>query len=373
MGNRILKGELGAVWVMDFFSSEKTALSITRKIEHVIPGLMGEAHVPFLSMTIIRDHEHFWTRSFGLGCAETGEPVGRDTVFEASSLSKPVLAYRALQLCENGLLDLDAPLDQYLSEPYMPDEPNVRQITVRHVLSHTTGFPNWRKKEAPLRMSLTPGERFSYSGEGYIYLQKVMEKVTGKPAIEYIKSVLELLEMRASSFIWTGKEKNPLACGHDEGGNPVEKKMWPEMRGSASLHTTSTDYARFMCAVMQPSENGDRLSPGMTCEMFRSQVQVNDNAPWHKDWPKPVVDTDDSASWGLGWGLQRTSNGCSFWHWGDNDHYHALAMGFPEKGHGVVVLTNGANGQKLILRIIGEVFSGAYPGLSWLERVYKEV
>ena len=80
MGNRILKGELGAVWVMDFFSSEKTALLITRKIEHVIPGLMGEAHVPGLSMTIIRDHEHFWTRSFGLGCAETGEPVIRVSV-----------------------------------------------------------------------------------------------------------------------------------------------------------------------------------------------------------------------------------------------------------------------------------------------------
>ena len=105
--------------------------------------------------------------------------------------------------------------------------------------------------------------------------------------------------------------------------------------------------------------------------MFRPQVQVNDNAPWHKDWPKQAVDTDNLVSWGLGWGLQRTPQGTSFWHWGDNDHYHSLAMGFPENCHGVVILTNGANGQKLILRIMREMIGGDYPGLSGLERVYK--
>ena len=357
---------------MNFLSSEKTALSITYQIEEKLPVFMKEASVPGLSITLIRDNKRLWSKSFGHANIETSESVRSDTVFEAASLSKPVLAYHALQLCEKGLLDLDIPLNEYLSEPYIPDEPKLGLITMRHVLSHTTGFPNWRKKEIPLRIMLSPGERFAYSGEGYIYLQKVMEQVTGQSALEYITSVLEPFEMVNSRFIWTGNENSPLAFSHDERGNPMKKKIWPEMRGSASLHTTSTDYARFMCAVMQPSDNEYHLSPEMTCEMFRSQVQVNDNAPWHKDWPKPIVDTDSLVSWGLGWGLQRTQNGCSFWHWGDNDHYHSLALGFPENGHGVVIFTNGANGQKLILRIMREMIGGVYPGLSWLERVYKK-
>jgi len=337
-----------------------------------IPKFMKEANVPGLSITIIRDYKPYWNQSFGTANTDSRETVRQNTIFEAASLSKPVLAYYALQLCDRGLLALDTPLTEYTPEPYIHDEPKLGLITMRHVLSHTTGFPNWRKNGTPLRIMLPPGERFGYSGEGYIYLQKALEQVTGKTAIEYIEPVLESIGMVDSRFIWTGEEKMPLANGHDENGKPVNKKIWPEMRGSASLHTTSTDYARFMCSVMQTSDDEHQLSPEMTHEMFSSQIQVNDNAPWHKDWPKPVVETDAQVSWGLGWGLQQTPNGSSFWHWGDNDHYHALAMGFPEKGHGIVILTNGANGQRVYLRIMREIMKGVYPGLSWLERVYKQ-
>jgi hypothetical protein len=85
-----------------------------------------------------------------------------------------------------------------------------------------------------------------------------------------------------------------------------------------------------------------------------------------------MVETDAKVSWGLGWGLQQTPNGPSFWHWGDNDHYHTLAMGFPERGHGVVMLINEANGQRFYLRIMREIMKGVYLGLSWLERVYNQ-
>jgi len=101
------------------------------------------------------------------------------------------------------------------------------------------------------------------------------------------------------------------------------------------------------------------------------EVDGRARAPWHKDWPRPTVETDDNVSWGLGWGLQRTPQGRSFWHWGDNNHYHSIAMGFPENGQGIVIMTNGANGQKLIQRIVREAIGGSYPGLSWLERVYN--
>ncbi len=79
---------------------------------------------------------------------------------------------------------------------------------------------------------------------------------------------------------------------------------------------------------------------------------------------------DDLVGWGLGWGLQRTSNGVGFWQWGDNDHYQAITLGFPEHGNGVVIMTNGFKGQPLIKRVMNEVVGGEYPALDWLERVY---
>ena len=334
-----------------------------------VPALMEAASVPGLSLTLIRDAQVFWSQAFGVRSRATQEPVTRDTVFEAASLSKPVFAYACLKLCEAGVLELDAPLAGYLPEPYLPDEPRLGFITIRHVLSHTSGFPNWRPKGQPLRLHLDPGERYSYSGEGYVYLQAVVEHVTGQTAEEYVwANTLKPLGMENSRFVWTGREGLPVAVGHDEGGNPKEKALWPKMNGAASLHCTATDYARFMCAVMRPyAGNAAHLGPEMTAEMLTPQVQVNDSAPWQEDWPKTKIVTNDSVSWGLGWGIQRIRLGDSFWHWGDNVCYRAFAVGYPEGRHGLVVLTNGQGGHRVIERVLREVVGGDYPGLDWLE------
>src|SRR5205085_228501 len=122
--------------------------------------------------------------------AETGlltkEPVNTETIFEAASLSKPVSAYAALKLCDKGLLKLDEPLSNYLPEPYIADDPRIKLVTMRHVLTHTPGFPNWRRN-ATLNFINNPGEKFSYSGEGFVYLQAVVEHITRQPLQEYIK------------------------------------------------------------------------------------------------------------------------------------------------------------------------------------------
>ena len=147
---------------------------------------MEEATVPGLSLTLIRDAEIAWSGAFGVLSSVSQEPVTPDTLFEAASLSKPVFAYASLKLCEAGVLDLDAPLADYVPEPYLPDEPRSRRITMRHVLSHMTGFPNWRPKGQSLRMHFAPGERFSYSGEGYVHLQAIVGHVTGQAPAEYM-------------------------------------------------------------------------------------------------------------------------------------------------------------------------------------------
>jgi hypothetical protein len=104
----------------------------------------------------------------------------------------------------------------------------------------------------------------------------------------------------------------------------------------------------------------------MTQEMLASQVSVNDSAPWHAGWPKKEIQENDRVSWGLGWGLQHTADGDSIWHWGDNGNYRAFAVGWLDGGHGIVIMTNGRNGQKVIDAILRDIVGGDYPALDWL-------
>jgi CubicO group peptidase (beta-lactamase class C family) len=168
------------------------------RLEQTIPHLMTEADIPGLSIAVIRDSKVIWTRGFGVTNSETKARVNDNTVFEAASLTKPVFAYAVLKLVDNGKLDLDTPLVKYLPGRYdVGDDPRLDQITARRVLSHTTGFPNWRPRgDKTLKMYFSPGLRFSYSGEGFVYLSKVVEQITGESQQAFIKrTVFDPLDM----------------------------------------------------------------------------------------------------------------------------------------------------------------------------------
>ncbi len=153
----------------------------------LIPIWMESFVIPGLSIALVKDADLFWAQGFGVKSTLSGEAVTTETVFSAQSLSKPAFAYAALRMCQTGLLDLDTPMADYLPEPYLPDEPRLKSITMRHVLSHTAGFPNWRPNGQALRLMFNPGERFSYSGEGYVYLQRVIEHLSGQSLAQYME------------------------------------------------------------------------------------------------------------------------------------------------------------------------------------------
>lgn len=347
-------------------------------LEQHIPTSMAQANVAGLSVALIQDVEGAgqpaiaWQHGFGAKNKSTGEPVTPETVFQAASLSKPVFAYAVLKANAEGLLDLDVPLSTYLPEPYIADDARLHRITARHVLGHTPGFPNWRPKDQPLRIHFSAGERFAYSGEGYVYLQRAIEHLSGERLDVWMRSRLfDPLDLHHSSYVWLDAYETQAAVGHDREGKPSEPGKMLEPNAAYSLYTTPTEFARLMILLLQPSGDSVCLTVQQVAQMLTAQVPVND-AGFDAERSIAEVQTDAQVSWGLGWGLQRAPNGGAFWHWGDNGDFQAFAMGFPGQRAGMVCMANSASGRTLWVDLFGLAFGGVQPAIEWLRRLYGE-
>jgi CubicO group peptidase (beta-lactamase class C family) len=332
------------------------------RLERDVPELMKKDGVPGLAIAVIRDGKPTWVHGFGTKEAKTGQPVTGETVFEAASLSKPVFAYGVLKLVEQGKLGLDVPLTTFLPKRYIEDDERLTKITARIVLSHRTGFPNWRDSGDSLLIYFTPGERFSYSGEGYIYLQRVVEQITGKALNQYMTEVVFTpLGMTSSSYVWRPDFDALTATGHDPDGQPVP--LWkPKEAGAAStLNTTAKDYARFVEAVL----NGKGLKPTTLREMETPQIALDPECRiCTKREPKQL---SKNLFWGLGWGIQRTDRSDALWHWGDNGAFKCFVMAEPGTKSGVVLFANSENGLEIAKPLIDEAMGLESLAFEWLK------
>lgn len=333
---------------------------VVRELQEEIPRLMHEGLVPGLAVGLVEDAKPVWVRGFGVEHAETGEPVTRETVFEAASLSKPVFAYAVLRLADRGVLDLDAPLS--LPELYIAGDERLHRITARAVLTHTAGLPNWRPRGEPLRIHFAPGERFSYSGEGFLYLQKVVEHLTGQALNDFMReTVFEPLGMPHSSYVWREAYDTLKAYGHGAAGEVTGRSRSLEPNAAASLETTAADYARFVSAVM----SGEGLTEATARAMLTPHVWVDaDCAVCVGRDPGP---TSPDLAWGLGWALEVTESDTLFLHWGDNGDMKSFVIGSRATGRGVVLFANSANGLAIAPEIVRGVMGGKHPAFAWMD------
>jgi CubicO group peptidase (beta-lactamase class C family) len=330
------------------------------ELEKGIPEWLREASVPGMSIALIRGGKTYWVHGFGVKDAKTGQPVTEQTTFEAASLSKPVFAYGVLKLVDQGKLDLDAPLTKYLPQRYIDGDERLDKITARIVMSHRTGFRNWRNDGDGLKIYFTPGERFSYSGEGFVYLQKVVEQITGKKLNAYMsEAVFVPLGMTNSSYVWRPELDAQTATGHDADSQPGEKWKPQDANAASSLQTTAADYARFVEAVL----NGKGLKPATLRELEKPQIAVNPACTNCTD--KTPGELSKEVFWGLGWGIQTTKDGESLWHWGDNGAFKAYVVAYPKKKTGVVIFLNGENGLAIRDKLVRAAIGGEQPAFAW--------
>ncbi|MBL8346837.1 MAG: beta-lactamase family protein [Rubrivivax sp.] len=284
-----------------------------------------------------------------------GASADSSAVFQAASLAKPVVATLALKFVLRGQLDLERPLSELLPEGYVHRqnlfalrEPPVvdvvpsevlEQLTTRHLLSHTSGLPNWSDR-APLRLAAKPGTRWRYSGEGYVLLQHLLQTMTGMPLNALASAELfEPLRLRDTAFKLTDRIAASLVPGRSASGQ-IRQLRFPYEIAASSLYTSAPDYARFMAATL----DDPRLLNLIT------------------DAPVPVPGAP-AVHWGLGWAIEQSTDHRAIWHWGRNPGFRALAMADLASKDAVVVLAATEGGMPLAKSAVRQVLPGSHPGL----------
>ena len=228
------------------------------------------------------------------------------------------------------------------------------------ILSHTGGFPNWRKgeeeREGPLPIYYKPGERFSYSGEGYFYLQRVIEKITDKSLEENANEVLfQPLGLNHSSFIWTDGIDSLISCGHDTSGKFLAKSKYLHPNSAYTLYITTEDFARFIIEILKSNETPDHsYSKNNIDEMLMPQVDVLVRDPIER----PGRALGLFTYWGMGWAIDSTASGKIYYHSGANrTGFRCYSQFRIDEGSGIVIMTNGLNGSELwrrLIKVIGD-------------------
>ncbi|GAA3929006.1 serine hydrolase domain-containing protein [Hymenobacter algoricola] len=328
-----------------------------------LTALLNKHHVTGLQLIYAKNGQ---AQAYSLGQrqAGTGQPVTAKTTFQAASLGKVVLAYTALRLVDQGRLSLDKPLLTYYSYPRLLGQPGADRITARQVLTHTAGLPNWAAyplspawKTSVLPLTYAPDSCWSYSGEGYVFLQRTLEHITGQSLEALVgQQVFGPLRMSGSSFVWQQRFAADAAYGHDQAGKPTEIKRFAEPNGGFSLLTTAADYHRFTQALL----SGRGLRPAAARLLTTAASAANRCG-------QPATPTDARIAWACGVGLADTSHGPALWHWGDNGDFRGFFIALPKTGESLVLLTNSANGLKMIDDVLALFMGpGHYYAMQWL-------
>jgi len=344
-----------------------------------IERLVGAANVHGLTVTVFTDAKKVYSRAFGMADRPAGRPLLTSTEIYGASLSKAVFAVLVMKIVEQGMIDLDRPLQDYVREPLWQNrattwhedlsalrtDPRYRRITARMCLSHTTGLPGWRWFDADqkLHIHFEPGSRYSYSGEGMTLLQVVLEKITGKPLETLMhEHIFEPYGMTMSSYRWQPRFEADYAVGHAADNETFKKDKDNAPRSASTLETTTDDYAVFMGAVLRR----EGLSDASWNEIFRPQIRIRSRTQFAPGDAETTTANDAiELSYGLGWGLLRTPYGWGAFKEGHGDGFQHYSIVFPAAKIGVLLMSNSDNAESIFDQILRVAVADTFTPLEW--------
>jgi CubicO group peptidase (beta-lactamase class C family) len=379
MRKRLLLAVVLMIAVLPAAGGESTIVRLDRskiaasEVDATVTRLMNAAEVTGVGLAIFDKGRIVYLKTYGVRDKEKNLPLTEDSVMTAASLSKVAFAYMVMQLVDEKLLDLNKHIYRYLPKP-LPEYPaykdlandaRYKKITARMLLSHTSGFPNWRwfNEDRKLNINFEPGSKYAYSGEGINLLQLVVETIMKKPLQDLMTTyVFEPFGMRRTSMVWESRFESDYANGYDEYGRSLGPERRPEASAAGSMQTTERDFARFMQAVMQ----GERLRKQTRELMLTPQVQIFSK----HQFPTFATETTEQnkeirLSYGLGWGIYFTPYGKAFFKEGHDEGWRNYTVCFDERKTGILIMTNSSNGEGIFKELLETLLKDTFTPIEW--------
>jgi CubicO group peptidase (beta-lactamase class C family) len=325
------------------FSQTIKPTTVDLAFERKIPDWLKETNVPALAIGIIEDGRLKSTKVFGVLKNGQSSPAPPNTIFQVASLTKPVVEILALKLVSEGKWKLDEPLSNYWIDPDVQNDPRHKKLTTRLVITHQSGFLNWRSMSESKKLEFTfdPGTKVNYSGEGLEYLRRALEKKFNQPLQQLAKKHLfQPYGMNDTRFFWDASmDESRFAVAHNKEGKPYEIHKHTTANAADLLLTTVADYGRFAVNVL--------ASKGLSQPVFNDMVR-----------PQVPYPSGKNLFFGLGWMLMPDlSNGeYALIHTGSDPGVNTVVILFPKSQRGLIVFTNGDNGTQVWTRILAEAF-----------------
>jgi len=355
------------------------------KLDARIKILVDAADVTGLTVTIFNQDTVAYQKAFGYSNFTKKDSLNIDHVFYGASLSKSVFGYLLAQLANEGLIDLDKPLQEYLDVPIpemffkrewrgfknIANDDRFKEITARMCLSHTTGFPNWRwvsrtgefQPEGKIQFYFDPGTDYSYSGEGIRLLQIVIEKILGKGLEQLARErVFDPLDMNMTSYVWQERFENNYSNGHTTEQKVIDKETEDEAGAAGSMETTAVDYSKFLAKIIKMSSHNSDV----TKLMFTPNIRINSKKQFGPEsLEKTNVNDNIELNYGLGWGILKSPYGHGYFKEGHGEGFQHYSILFPEKRIGILLMSNSDNAEGIFKEVLELGIEDIYTPWYW--------
>ena len=349
----------------------------TAPLDTVVRAGMAKTGAKGIAVAVIERGKVKSVQTWGARNAK-GDPLTAATVMYGASLTKAVFAYTVMQLVAEKKLDLDASIATYLTKP-LPDYTDAgdryadwstlkgderwRKLTPRVLLTHSSGFANFGflEPDRKLRIHFDPGSRYSYSGDGIILLQFVLERGLGLDVgAEMQRRVFAPLGMTRTSMLWRPDFAANLADGWDADGKPVEHDARSKVRAAGSMDTTIADFARFAAGFLR----GAGLSRAARAEMIRPQLPITTAGQFPTLLPElPPAARIKDLSAGLGVVTFSGPQGVGFYKGGHNDSTGNTWVCIERGKRCVVILSNDVRAEAMFPAIVRSLLGET--GMHW--------
>lgn len=325
---------------------DRSSDTAARRLDTLVPALLAQKQVASVSIARIERRRLAFTAAYGE--ARPGVAATPSTLYNIASMTKPISAEIVLRLATRGRISLDEPMSRFWVDPDLRDDPRRHLLTPRLSLSHRTGFPNWR--DGTLRFERDPGIAFGYSGEGFEYMARFVEKKTGTGFETWAQRlVFDPIGMRETAYTRKRWFEGRMALPYDGTGHPLSPQIASRAIASDDVYSTPRDYARFMRALMRRQS----ILPAFAAE--RARVQTDRRA----ELCPPPNDTGcaEEAGMGLGWESYRIHGRRYLMHTGMDAGTFTLGYFSPDTGNGTILFTNSSNGPQVVLPILDAIMA----------------